>query len=568
MLSPISGFGLQNFSLNLSVRPKRTGGTGSTAFSGGEFGNLRNLARTVVDLRGRLQALSGHTGVRTLRTVGAGGSGTTGAATSASSLGLNLVGTATTLQSTEEVNTTPTSFTPFAPTVTGSTTTQPTIGGVYDGAQGDDTLTFVFKDTGTIGTDKIKIEVYDGNDEKIDDFEYKRNTSLITLSNGLTLNLSAGDVTDSDTFTVDVSTSVGSAVDPDKPLDGTLNNNPNLELGDSITPGAFFINGAQIDIVSGDTLNDVLAKISASAADVTAVFNSTTEEVELTHKTDGANSITLGSDATGFFAATKLTGATEVLGADNELNTALSQVGALSGISNGNFSVNGVSFTVDTSTDSLTDIIDQINASSADVTASYDTATGKFNLIANNAGDELTISDGTSNFFAGVDITEGTFGGGESGSGTTSVANKFTAAAKLPALFEEFSKSLNQLFSTSFDDTAGGPAQAATDRLQQAITDVFERVFDQTDGDRLRTPLGIGFFFDEPDKGVLRIDKTRLDSATSSRQSLLADFLTTDDGSKQGLLPALDKALEEIGASLIGDLDPVASRGLIIDLRA
>ena len=67
---------------------------------------------------------------------------------------------------------------------------------------------------------------------------------------------------------------------------------------------------------------------------------------------------------------------------------------------------------------------------------------------------------------------------------------------------------------------------------------------------------------------MLRIDKTRLDSATSSRQSLLADFLTTDDGSKQGLLPALDKALEEIGASLIDDLDPVASRGLIIDLRA
>ncbi|MHC4853319.1 MAG: flagellin hook IN motif-containing protein [Planctomycetota bacterium] len=436
-------------------------------------------------------------------------------------------------------------------------------------------MTFKIQDNGTVGSDQIRIEVKIGGTliETVTFAASDPPDTAKNLSNGLTLSLSAGITKKNAAFTASVSTSVGTAVDPDKPLDGTGNNNPELEPGQSVTPGSFTINGASIDVVAGDTLNDVLGKINASAAGVTATFNATTEEVELTQNTGGsANQIVLGSDNTGFFDATKLSGATQVLGADTDLETALSQVGALSGISDGNFKINGINFDVDTSADTLTDIVDRINASGAGVTAAYDQATDKFTVTSDSAGVDLTLEDGTSSFFTGVNITTGTIsgGGGEGGpvEKTTALVQRFEGASELPSLLEDFSKSLNELFKSAFGDEGLG-VELPSNLLQDAITDVFERVFDEEGGDRLRTGIGIEFIFDDPDNDVVRIDNDRLQNATDNEIELLADFLTADNGADQkGLLPALDEALEALGLSLVDKLDPVSSHGLIVDLRA
>lgn len=60
-------------------------------------------------------------------------------ATSAASLNLDATGTPATVHSTEEVNTTPTSYSIHGPEWTGSSTTQVTISGEYDGSNGTDT---------------------------------------------------------------------------------------------------------------------------------------------------------------------------------------------------------------------------------------------------------------------------------------------------------------------------------------------------------------------------------------------------------------------------------------------
>ena len=81
----------------------------------------------------------------------------TASATSAASLDLSSTGTATptTLQSTEEVNASTTSYSTDPPEWTGASTAQPTISGEYDGSNGTDTLTFKVKKGGTAGGDLI-----------------------------------------------------------------------------------------------------------------------------------------------------------------------------------------------------------------------------------------------------------------------------------------------------------------------------------------------------------------------------------------------------------------------------
>jgi len=574
MISPISGFGPLNFSLNYRASSRTNEGS---AFSGRQLSALRSLARKLVDSRGLLQKAQGNTTIKTFRrvtgTTGGGGGGPPVIAQteSAAVLGLSMVTTPTTLTSSAEVNTTPTSFTPRVSSFSGQTTTVGTVGGIYDGSHGDAALTLKMKDNGVVGSDQIRVEVKAGNQvvETVTFAATDPPDTVKTLSSGLTLSLSAGTSKKNSSFRLDVFNTVGTNVDPDKPLNGTGNNNPELESGQSVIAGQFNINGYSVDIVAGDTLNDVLGKINASGAGVTATYDGVTDTVLLTQNTGGsASPIILGSDNTGFFDATKLSGATQVPGADTDLETALDQVSALS-VSDGNFRVNGINFNVDTSTDTLTDVIDRINASGANVTAAYDQAQDKVTITSNTAGEDLALVDGTSNFFTGVDIATGTIsgGGGDPIEKTTELVEKFEGAANLPGLLDDFGRSLNELFQTAFGDDALG-AELPTNLIQEAITDVFERVFDEEGGARLRTGLGIEFYFDDPNNDVVRIDSQRLSQATSDELGLLADFLAADNGDEKGLLPALDDVLDQLGQSLIDKLDPVSSNGLIVDLRA
>lgn len=87
-----------------------------------------------------------------------------------------------------------------------------------------------------------------------------------------------------------------------------------------VTSGTFTINGVQIAVsASGDNLASVLKKINASAAGVIAALNPVTNQITLTSKTTGAQSIVIGSssDTSNFLTATGLnaaSGATQTIG--------------------------------------------------------------------------------------------------------------------------------------------------------------------------------------------------------------------------------------------------------------
>lgn len=65
----------------------------------------------------------------------------------------------------------------------------------------------------------------------------------------------------------------------------------------------------------------------------------------------------------------------------------------------GTFTINGKQLSYDATTDSIDDIIQRINSSAADVTASFDAGTDKFKLTSNTNGSTLiTFADDTGNF--------------------------------------------------------------------------------------------------------------------------------------------------------------------------
>jgi hypothetical protein len=616
---------------------------------------------------------------------------TPASATSASNLGLDS-GTYTTVKSTEEVNTTPTSYSTFAPGWTGSTA-QATISGEYDGSNGSGTLTFEVTRGGTHGTDFLQIKVYDANQNQIDQINIKTRDAIdkqYNLSNGITLTLGAGDLFEGDSFTVDVdasvptsfsptesvwqgsdliaavtvdgaydgsqgsgdlsfvvqqggihgsddiiikayapdgsfledininandpldtqytlsngiqltfgdgqffnadtftlsvSDSVASTVDPDKPFNGTGVDNPNLESGFSVTDGSFEINGVTIDVNASDTINSVLDRINQSAAGVTATFDTATEKVVLTQNTPGADQdIVLGNDTSGFLAAVKLDGATPSAGQTaNEMP--LAEVENFSSVQSGNISVNGVSIAIDVNTDSLNDVLDRITASAAGVTASFDSATQRVSLVSDTSDSPLTLDSDITNFFSAVEISDGTY---DAVSNTIQVQGDVSAtdvefptydfdpsgqAVGTPAVSAEDTKMLGTLvhiiansMNALFDDDAfmSSPAdmlEQLRDDMRTAISEFFD-----SEGPTFNTDFGINFDFEKTDKDVFTFsdaDQRQLEAAltTSEGQDAVSNMFFGSESN--GLLTQLHAILSTAQSSLE---EEVGMTGLFVD---
>ena len=89
----------------------------------------------------------------------------------------------------------PKRFGPTQPTIQDTSTAEVTVGGTYDGSQGDDTLTFQIKKQGNVSSEVVQVEVFDSSGQKIDQVRIARNAppgEEYLLKNGLTISFSAG----------------------------------------------------------------------------------------------------------------------------------------------------------------------------------------------------------------------------------------------------------------------------------------------------------------------------------------------------------------------------------------
>jgi len=489
----------------------------------------------------------------------------------------------------------PTSFSPTQSDWSGSSAGA-TISGEYDGSDGTGSLTFLVTKKGTHGQDDLVVKVYDPGNQQIDKINIRANDAIdqqYTLSNGLVLTLGEGDLLKNDAFAVAVFDSVGSTVDPDKPFSGTGNNNPNLEYGLSVTDGSFQINGTAIYVNASDSINTVLDRINQSDAGVTATFDTAAEKVLLTQQTPGSETgINITDDTSGFIAAVKLDQATLTPGKESEIEIPLAEVESFFSMQSGNIWVNGESIHIDINTDSLTDVLDRITASNAEVRASFDSSSLRVSLHSDTPDNQLILDSGITNFFSALGISDGTYNslndliqaGGinvinapdltveftktfSTESPNRSVETTSVAAPDmkmLGSLVNIIASSMNALF----DDSSLTSSQTKkTTEIRNSIRSAISTAFD-SEGPQYDTDFGLHFDFQNTGKGVFNLsqaDRLQFENTLASPEAGAAVRSSLFGQNPSGLFNQLHAALTTAAPEL--DSEPGAT-GIFLDIIA
>ncbi len=187
----------------------------------------------------------------------------------------------------------------------------------------------------------------------------------------------------------------------------------------AVTAGTFTVNGKQVTLATSDTLQQVFDKIGAATGGaVTASYSTATDKITLASSSE----IVLGSsaDTTNFLQLAKLNnnGSASVVSSDTLGGPRMSDAAGSANLATmitdggagaGEFKLNGVSITFNATSDSVQNIMDRINASSAGVTASYDSVNNRFKLTNKTTGDVgMALEDVTGNFLTATGLSSGT----------------------------------------------------------------------------------------------------------------------------------------------------------------
>jgi hypothetical protein len=475
-------------------------------------------------------------------------------------LALNLTPSAALLRSVEEINTTPTSFSPFVPGWNLGSSALLNFAGIYDGSQGSGALNYEVSKGGVHGQDLLRIRFRDTQGGILRNITINPNDPLdqqYTLNNGLFFTLGGGNLANNDSSALQVFDNIGSTPDPDKAFDGTGNDNPNLQFGlPAVIDGTFQLNGETISISSGDSINDVLDKINQSNAGVAATFDAGTERIELVQNTTGSlPTIDIQSDTSNFLQAVKLDTAIATPGTDADNERPMSDVAQFSSVQSGSFLVNGESISVDPSTDSLDDVIARINASAAAVTASLDPATKELVITGDSEAEFMTIDGNATGFFASTNIPEGII---ESTGQVSGFSQRH--AVRVAAAIEDGIQAMNEFFSNqSFFGSPGSQVAALRSQLKSAFISVLGSA-----GPTLDTGIGIVVNLDGVAKGYVRfarVDAAKLVENLQYRSGAVKR-LFSGSRSDKGLIQAVGEATQRALQSLNSTL---GTRGIRID---
>jgi flagellar hook-associated protein 2 len=307
-------------------------------------------------------------------------------------------------------------------------------------------------------------------------------------------------------------------------------------FGTPVAAGTFTINGAQINIASTDTLQNVFDNIAAATNNaVTASYDSTTDTISLSSSGD----IVLGSatDMSNFLQAAQLYGNNETgtttrtitsslaLGhiqatqnmASANLQTAIQD----DGTGNGAFTVNGVTINYNASTDSIQNVLDRITNSTAGVTASYDSLNNRF-ILANKATGDVGISvqDVAGNFATATGLSSGALQRGQnllytvnSGPQQVSQSNTITSASSGIAGLTVTALQANKTVSVN----VASDTTKISNAIQQFVTD-YNKVQTSISAQQIVTTDSTG----KTTPGTLTGDLTASDIGSQLRSSVFS----------------------------------------------
>lgn len=466
-------------------------------------------------------------------------------------LSLDLTTTAATLKSYEEINTLSGSFSPIAPQWFGLSTAQLTIGGVYNGAQGASTLSFSAEQGGVRGTDQLRIRVRDALNQNLANVPIHISDAIDTqyeIGNGLYFSLGAGTLERRDKASLDVLDTATGAFNPDNPFNGIGNESPNFDADiTAIADGEFQINGATISVSSSDSMNGLIDRINQSDVGVSAAYNSMTEQVEITQLTSGsAPTIDIQGDTSNIITAAKLGAAVVVPGTDSESDLALQDVSQFATVQGGDFQINDELVAVDPANDSLNSVLDNINASTANVNATFDAATKIVSIGPQAPDTSLTIAGNGTGVFSALNIPEGEV---DSTAQTNGVSRRrsYEVADRLEELFEN----LNDLFQ---DRTFVG-GEENTSLFRNPLEAAIEAVFGDDDGSS-KSIFGLEFNDSSGAKRVGQfadIDRRDFTRALQKRGNKVKEFFASANdtgGFLKGLENATRQSIIELNKAL------------------
>jgi flagellar hook-associated protein 2 len=248
----------------------------------------------------------------------------------------------------------------------------------------------------------------------------------------------------------------------------------------AVSGGTFTVNGKQITITTGDSLQGVFDAIStATAGDVVASYSSVDDTITLT---SGSGEIILGSatDTSNFLQAARLrnngTGTIESTSSLGTVRTGVTLANAnlataITGGGAGEFKINGVSISFDTASDSISNVLDRINESAAGVSASYDSVNDRFVLTNKTTGDVgIAMEDVTGNFLAATRLSAGSIERGKNLLYTVNGGGQLTSQSNI---ITEASSGITGLSVTALDEGATFDVVVASDtaKIKTAITD-------------------------------------------------------------------------------------------------
>jgi flagellar hook-associated protein 2 len=254
-----------------------------------------------------------------------------------------------------------------------------------------------------------------------------------------------------------------------------------------VTAGTFSVDGAQVSIATTDSLQQVFSNIaSATNNTVTASYSPTTDEITLS--SSNGSPVVLGSaaDTSNFLQVAQLypngtdsVSSSSALGhvqlgqsmTDAGLSTAITD----GGNGQGEFTINGVAIDYDASTDSIQDVLDDINNSAAGVTATYNTINNQFVLTNNTTGDVgISAQDVTGNFLAATGLSGGTLQSGQNllytlDGGTQQLVSESNTITQESSSISGLSVTASQKGSTTVNVTSD--TGAITSAIQQFVSD-------------------------------------------------------------------------------------------------
>jgi flagellar hook-associated protein 2 len=174
---------------------------------------------------------------------------------------------------------------------------------------------------------------------------------------------------------------------------------------DNEIDGTVSFNGVTFDPNAFATVQDFMDAVNNDAeANVTITYDNMADEFTIKGDSPSAGINLSESGTNGFLTEAKLS-PDYSFAADPTKNMESQNGKFIEDITDSVFRINGVEFEVDASVDSINDIIKEINASDAGVTAMYDYSSRTFNFSANEEGDRsISFTEVSGNFLSGTGI--------------------------------------------------------------------------------------------------------------------------------------------------------------------